>query len=528
MRRRKIRGASVLSIQAGLCAACRGVCYDGQHVFTLTRMDQQTRDDLDAALRRARPEHVATLLVDAACRLAGAAAGALFVRNRAGTGLMLVHHVVGGKIVTLPDTVVRGDSPGLAQAAFTAGSTVVCPDTSKDARYTRYLLDVGSLIAVPIGTARRPIGVLTVAHESPGTFGRDAVVALENLARMAAPTVQRAELDRQSREATGRPFLIRGLSPAWLAVEQRIELAGPSHLPILIRGESGTGKDLVARAMHANSLRAGGPFVVVNCAAIPEALLESTLFGHVRGAFTGAMHDKLGEFQKADGGTLFLDEVGELPLALQAKVLRAVEGGEIAPLGTNQAPRRVDVRLVCATNRPLEEMCRVGTFREDLFYRVSVMPVELPALRQYRDSLEVLASVFLEQAARQHKRRAPRLGAEALAALMGHPFPGNVRELKHAMEHALVLCTRDEISSADLPATIRAVGRSVPATAPASLAELRERWLAPREREYLIDLVNRHRGNVRAAAVEAGVDHVTLYRLLKKRAIHVARRARAV
>ena len=234
--------------------------------------------------------------------------------------------------------------------------------------------------------------MLTIAAVGRHALDDRDVARLMELAEVAAPYLRRAQLDRQSREQTGRPFLIRGLSPAWREVERRIDLAAPTRAPILVRGESGTGKDLVARAIHANSERADKPYVTVNCAAIPDTLLESILFGHVKGAFTGASFQKVGEFQKADGGTLFLDEIGELPVLLQAKLLRAIEQGEVQPLGSNTAPSIVDVRLVCATNRDLEAMARVGTFRGDLFYRLSVMPLELPPLRAYKDNLEVLAT----------------------------------------------------------------------------------------------------------------------------------------
>ena len=242
----------------------------------------------------------------------------------------------------------------------------------------------------------------------------------------------------------------------------------------------------------------------VNCAAIPETLLESILFGHVKGAFTGASFHKVGEFQKANGGTLFLDEVGELPVMLQAKVLRAVEQGEVQPLGSNEPPDRVDVRLICATNRDLEAMAKTGAFRDDLFYRLSVMTLELPPLRSYKDNLEMLANVFLEQSAAAHGKPAPRLGPAVLARLAAYDFPGNVRELKNTIEHAMILCTGDELRLEDLP---RPLLDSAPraARAPASRPSRRSTrrassWLDPLERQYLTDLLAKHGGNVKTAA----------------------------
>ena len=277
--------------------------------------------------------------------------------------------------------------------------------------------------------------------------------------------------------------------------------------------------------MHMSSKRAKKPYVTVNCAAIPETLLESALFGHVKGAFTGATFNKVGEFKKADGGTLFLDEVGELPVTLQAKVLRAVEQGEVQPLGSNVAPETVDVRLICATNRDLERMVKNGEFRDDLYYRLSVMTLELPALRSYKDNLGVLANTFLEQAARQYGKTAPRLTREALDVLMDYEFPGNVRELKNAIEHAVILAQRGEITPAELPAPMHG-GTAPPPSESAKrrpLKEMREVWLRPLERRYLIELLREFRGNVRDAAAVAEVNPVTLYRLLRKHSIEIAR-----
>ena len=402
--------------------------------------------DIEDRLHAARAGTVEAELVAIALERTGAEHGALFVWDKQAGGLALVHHVVGGVTVTLPRVVTR-DAPGIALHVFDDGDPYLCADTSRDPRYTRYLIDVGAIAAVPIRYQKRAIGVLTVSTREPHALDAAALDTLVAIAEVAAPLLRRAQVDKLSRAATGRPLLIKGLSPAWLEVERRIELAAPTTAPILIRGESGTGKDLTARAIHWNSRRADAPYVTVNCAAIPETLLESILFGHVKGAFTGASFHKVGEFQKADGGTLFLDEVGELPVMLQAKVLRAVEQGEVQPLGSNEPPERVDVRLICATNRDLEAMAKTGAFRDDLYYRLSVMTLELPPLRSYKDNLEVLANVFLEQSAASHGKPAPRLGTSVLARLAAYDFPGNVRELKNTIEHAVILNTGEDRKS---------------------------------------------------------------------------------
>ncbi len=467
-------------------------------------------------------------LVAIAVEQTGAEHGALFIWDKEANGLVLVHHVVSGVTVTLP-RVLRQDGPkaGIARHVFDTDEAQLVPDTSRDEHYTRYLIDVGCIAAAPINYQRRPLGVLTVSTREPRGLTDKTLRDLKAIADVAAPLLRRVQVNKLSIAATGRPLMIKGLSTAWHEVERKLELAAPTNAPILIRGESGTGKDLVARAIHWNSRRAERPYVTVNCAAIPETLLESILFGHVKGAFTGASFHKVGEFQKANGGTLFLDEVGELPVMLQAKVLRAVEQGEVQPLGSNEPPDRVDVRLICATNRDLEEMAKTGAFRDDLFYRLSVMTLELPPLRSYKDNLEVLANVFLEQSASGYGKKTPRLGPDVLARFQAYDFPGNVRELKNTIEHAVILCTGDELQVEDLPKPLQdPVPRNRRAqTQPPvlTLEEARENWLAPLERQYLTDLLARHAGNVKAAAKSAGINTVTLYRLLKRRGLHLGR-----
>jgi len=456
--------------------------------------------------------------------------GALFLWDEKADGLIITHHIVEGLTVTKPDRVLRRDGqPGIALWVLDHNEPYLCTDAPSDPNYTRYLLDVRSIAAVPIRYQQRAIGVITVSSRRSKIFSESDIETLQELAAATAKFLRRAQLDRKSRERSGRPFVIKGLSPEWLEVERRIEHAAPTGAPILIRGESGTGKDLVANSIHFNSKRADGPYITINCAAIPDTMLESIMFGHVQGAFTGASFTKIGEFQKANGGTLFLDEVGELPIMLQAKVLRAVEQGEVQPLGSNSAPERVDVRLICATNRDLKAMAREGTFRDDLYYRLSVMTLQLPPLRSYKDNLEVLAHVFVQQASERYDRKVPRISAQAMSRIHAYDFPGNVRELKNAMEHAVIMATGDEILADALPASFHDEPTETTDDKPTqrgTLRELREVWLAPLERRYLTDLLEECKGNVRQAAARAGVNPVTMYRLLRKRGLSINREVR--
>jgi two-component system, NtrC family, response regulator AtoC len=293
-----------------------------------------------------------------------------------------------------------------------------------------------------------------------------------------------------------------GASHAVQEVFDLVHKAAVSRHPVLVTGESGTGKELIARALHTLSLRAGR-FVAVNCAALPENLLESELFGHEKGAFTGADRDKPGLLETAHGGTLFLDEVTELPAALQPKLLRALEEGEVRRLGATQ-PRRFDVRFVAATNRDLEKQVAEARFREDLYWRLHVLHVHLPPLRERPADIPLLAEHFLGGRPTSH---------EAMAVLTSYPWPGNVRELRNALERAATLSSTPEIRVADLPPRIRDSGDPTVLVADASTRQLPLREL---ERAYILEVLRQTGGNKSRTAEILGLDRKTLYRKLEE------------
>jgi transcriptional regulator with GAF, ATPase, and Fis domain len=239
-----------------------------------------------------------------------------------------------------------------------------------------------------------------------------------------------------------------GSGQAMRELARLVRLVAPRSTTVLIEGETGTGKEVVARALHRLSRRAAKPFVVLNCAAIPESLLEAELFGHTRGAFTGAVQSRVGRIEAANGGTLLLDEIGEMPIGMQAKMLRFLESGELQRVGENDL-LRVDVRLIAATHQPLEQRSAEGRFRLDLYHRLAVFPIEVPALRERMEDVAELAEHFLERMGRESPRK--RLAPEALAALWRHRWPGNVRELMHVLERAAILAGESpEIAAADV------------------------------------------------------------------------------
>jgi len=290
---------------------------------------------------------------------------------------------------------------------------------------------------------------------------------------------------------------------------------------VLIVGESGTGKELTARAIHARSQRAGSRFVAVNCSAIPENLIESELFGHVRGAFTGATATRQGLFENADGGTLFLDEIGDLPPLAQVKVLRALQEGEVRRVGSDET-RTVDVRVIAATNVDLRDRINDGRFRQDLFYRLSVVEITLPALRERAEDIPLLAYHFLQKHAENSRSDVRRISPEALAVLQSRAWPGNVRELENAIQHAIVFCRGPTIQPPDLPASAGndSVVQRV-STIPSALADLpyrlaKEHALEDFERAYFTTLLNRTGGNVSEAARQAGLDRSNFRRALRR------------
>jgi two-component system nitrogen regulation response regulator NtrX len=318
-------------------------------------------------------------------------------------------------------------------------------------------------------------------------------------------------------------YRIIGDSIPMKALRQQIAVAAPTVGRVLIYGESGTGKELVAHALHQASPRTDRPFVEVNCAAIPEELIESELFGHFKGSFTGALEDKTGKFEQADGGTLFLDEIGDMSLRTQSKVLRVIEEQRFSPVGSN-CSRTVDVRIVAATNKNLEEEILKGNFREDLFFRLNVIPFYVPPLREHAEDIPELAQFFLRDFAQAYGRRPKHLSASALEALNNHRWPGNVRELRNLIERIVIMVPGERIGRRHLPSALlhphRPDGGASRKTEGvfSTLYEARTAY----ERDYILRKLEENHGNVSRTAEALGLERTHLHRKMKSLGISAA------
>jgi Nif-specific regulatory protein len=373
---------------------------------------------------------------------------------------------------------------------------------------------IRSLLAAPLTHLGRTLGLLYVDIQEARPFDEghlQILTALGGVAAGALASVRQMEwLEEENRRLTESLVSdMVGESPRIREVYRLLARAAASDSTVLLRGESGTGKEVAARALHQASPRTDKPFVAVNCATLSETLLESELFGHEKGAFTGAVARKIGKAEMADGGTLFLDEIGEIPLPLQAKLLRFLQEHELDRVGGTR-PVRVDVRVVAATNRDLEKAVREGTFREDLYYRLNVIPLHLPPLRERREDISLLASHFAARISRRLGRSVAGFTPEARACLLRYDWPGNIRELANAVERALVLGEDDLIRPEDLPETVLESGGAPEG----SLGQYHE-TIQETKKRLIRGAVAEARGNITKAAARLGLQPTYLHRLIR-------------
>ena len=419
---------------------------------------------------------------------------------------------------TIEDAVSRVSDSIIRRVALTRRPVVVA-DAVHDAQWSSSSsvvnLKLCSVMCAPLMREGAPFGVIYLGNDSVvNLFDEKDLEILTVFTAQASLLVQNALLLdglRRENEALRQAIQdsqfgeIIGAGASMREVYRRIEKVAATDVSVLVSGETGTGKELVAREIHRRSNRARGPFLAVNCGAIPESLLESELFGHARGAFTGAVARRDGKFQAAGGGTLFLDEIGDMPLQLQVKLLRALQERAVTRVG-DVRPEPVDIRVVAATNKVLEEEIRGGRFREDLYYRLNVVSIALPPLRERGGDIDVIARYFLQKYAREFGSKAHAFAPAAIAALRRHAWPGNIRELDNRIKKAVVLAERPFVAPEDLDLGLDALSPVVP------LSQAKEEF----QKRYINDVLERNAGNRTKTAKDLGVDPRTVFRHLEK------------
>ena len=412
-------------------------------------------------------------------------------------------------------------SDSIVQKVLETGRPVIVSDALSDAQFKSsesvLALQLSSVMCAPFSSQGQVQGVLYVGNDRVknlfdkaqldvlSIFASQASLILENAMLLNA---LRADKEKLVAELKDKRFgEIIGACPSMMEVFRKLQKVATTDISVLITGETGTGKELIAREIHRRSNRVNGPFVVINCGAIPENLIESELFGHVRGAFTGAVASRPGKFQAANQGTLFLDEIGELPLNLQVKLLRALQERVVFRVGDSK-PEKVDIRIVAATNRVLEEEIRAGRFREDLYYRLNVVNLFLPPLRERGDDVLIIARALLSKHAEELGTHVHGLTPQALAAIKKSPWPGNIRQLENRIKKALVLCDHSLLTPEDLDLGKEAESLILP------LEKAKEEF----QRKYVLDILERNNGNRTQTARDLGVDPRTIFRYLEREA----------
>jgi transcriptional regulator with GAF, ATPase, and Fis domain len=412
-------------------------------------------------------------------------------------------------------------SDSIVRKVIETGRPVIVSDALSDSQFKTsesvLALRLSSVMCAPLVSQGHVQGVLYVGNDRvKGLFDRNQLDVLSIFAAQASTILQnamllnalRADKEKLVAELKDKRFgEIIGACPSMLEVFRKLQRVATTDISVLITGETGTGKELIAREIHRRSNRVNGPFIVINCGAIPENLIESELFGHVKGAFTGAIASRPGKFQVANGGTLFLDEIGELPLSLQVKLLRALQERVVFRVGDSK-PEKVDIRIVAATNRVLEEEIRAGRFREDLYYRLNVVNIYLPGLRERGDDVLIIAKALLSKHAEELGTHVQGFTPAALAAIKKHPWPGNIRQLENRIKKALVLCDKSLLGPEDLDLGKEAESPILP------LEKAKEEF----QRKYVLEVLERNNGNRTQTARDLGVDPRTIFRYLEREA----------
>ncbi|MDP9150697.1 MAG: sigma 54-interacting transcriptional regulator [Myxococcota bacterium] len=447
----------------------------------------------------------------------GAPAGETSTKSHASPVIRASRNVKGEAIAEAGGAI----SDSIVRKVIETGRPVIVSDALSDSQFKTsesvLALRLSSVMCAPLVSQGNVQGVLYVGNDRvKGLFERNQLDVLSIFAGQASLILQnalllhalRADKEKLVAELNDKRFgEIIGACPSMMEVFRKLQKVATTDISVLITGETGTGKELIAREVHRRSGRATGPFVVINCGAIPENLIESELFGHVKGAFTGAHASRPGKFQVANGGTLFLDEIGELPLNLQVKLLRALQERVVFRVGDSKA-EKVDIRIVAATNRVLEDEIRAGRFREDLYYRLNVVNIYLPPLRDRGEDVLIIAKALLSKHADELGAHVQGFTPASLVAIRKHPWPGNIRQLENRIKKGLVMCDKSLLAPEDLDLGADAENAILP------LEKAKEEF----QRKYVLEVLERNNGNRTQTARDLGVDPRTIFRYLEREA----------
>ncbi|UJR86175.1 sigma 54-interacting transcriptional regulator [Sandaracinus amylolyticus] len=454
------------------------------------------------------------LLMDTVLEATHASKGFLVLLENGDTKISVARHLAGRPLPEAEQLL----SDSIVKKVLESRQPLIVSDAVNDtffgASQSVMNLQLASVMCAPLIAQGQLLGLIYVGNDSVrGLFEESSLDVLTIFASQASLLLQNAMLldqlrsdrDQLAEQLNERRFGdIVGTNPSLVEVFRKVEKVASTDISVLITGETGTGKELIAREIHRRSPRHAGPFVVVNCGAIPENLMESELFGHVRGAFTGAIATRQGKFQAASGGTLFLDEIGEMPLSLQVKLLRALQEKVVVKVGDTKA-ERVDIRVVAATNRNLEDEIRKSAFREDLYYRLNVVNLHLPPLRERGDDVLVLAKFFLAKYAEELNPKVKGFTPNALIAIRKYEWPGNIRQLENRIKKAIVLCDKTLVGPEDMDLFPEALQPIM------TLTQAREDF----QRRYILEVLERNNGNRTKTARDLGVDPRTIFRYLE-------------
>src|SRR6202142_371373 len=490
-----------------------------EKLMTLKDIDRLLEAMLDAVIEATGAEKGLILLNDDAFSKEPAGAPSADKREPPGKGgtIRAARNVRREAIADASGTI----SDSIVRKVIETGRPVIVSDALTDSQFKTsesvLALRLSSVMCAPLVSQGHVQGVLYVGNDRvKGLFDKNELDVLSIFASQASLILEnamllhalRADKEKLVAELKDKRFgEIIGACPSMLEVFRKLQKVATTDISVLITGETGTGKELIAREIHRRSNRVNGPFIVINCGAIPENLIESELFGHVKGAFTGAVASRAGKFQAAGGGTLFLDEIGELPLNLQVKLLRALQERVVYRVGDSK-PEKVDIRVVAATNRVLEDEIRGGRFREDLYYRLNVVNVWLPPLRDRGDDVLIIAKALLSKFADELHSPVQGFTAPALAAIKKHPWPGNIRQLENRLKKALVLCEKKLLDVDDLDLGAASEAPILP------LEKAKEDF----QRRYVLEVLERNNGNRTQTARDLGVDPRTIFRYLEREA----------